>query len=253
MAGKKKTMDGGINFMNLQRPSLVVNKSIIKSDPNQNLFNIKKFYSSFQKINPEININKLNKDVKDFIDLLKRNKINEHKYLLEEVKKKLIEKIYDKLTPLYEDINSLSNNNNINMSRLIEKLKKFNILSNLLKLLDLSHNEYNEGFKERFNRFKEKIPGLKYNIIKKFLNSYILRTGKKVFTKVFTKDITSLQKLKSEAQNYIDEYSNFYKNINKNNSYFLKNVIDPLLELSKEISDKIELLSRNNSQQLRPR
>jgi len=219
MTVKKKDMDGGRLFGLPKRP-------IITPEHNNNLISVKNLYKEYNKINPDtISVNNLNIKVKSFNNLKKTKKNNSFQPLLEELKLQLIEKIKLSLNGFIK--NKFSYDNTIPfpelLDKLLDKLKEFEKLLNLLKLLD---NQFN------LNSYITN----KQIIINKFLREYeyyieqILRNNP---------NIETLKELYNQVQKYIREYSEF----NKNNPIY--RIIERLNNISDRILIKISILSSN--------
>ena len=228
MTGKKKDMDGGKIFDSFfkKKPPSNNTKALKLANSNVYLNQIKKLANSYQQINErKISVNNLNSKVKLFTEFLKKNKINEHTFLLEEVKKILIEKI--KLS-LHEFIsNNFMYDYTIPFSKLLDKLldqlKEFEKLLNLLKLLD---NQFNISY---YNTSEESFI---YTILRKY-EDYIEQILRK------NPNIDILEQLLQQVQNYIREYSEFIKSMNNP----IYEIIQRLNSISDQISIKIQLLS----------
>ena len=227
MAGKKKDMDGGRLFgFFKKKPSdniQVLNKSNIY------LNQIKKLGQTYQNINPKnISVNNLNTKVRLFTQFLKNYTINEHQFLLEEVKKILIEKIILSLT---EFISSKFVFDTIEFSELLDRLKEFEKLLNQLKLLDID------------NQFKLSF----YNqSIQDFINK-ILGKYEDYFEEIFRRNlnISILQQLNQQVRDYITKYSEFIESMtnNRKRNNPIYEIIRRLKIIFDKISIKIQLLS----------
>jgi hypothetical protein len=222
MAGKKKDMDGGRLFST---------KPIITQKHNVYLNTIRELYKIYENIDPTIPVNNLNMKVRSHNKFA--NKIINNKFfqpLLEELKLQLIEKT--KLS-LHEFIRAKFVHDTIDFAELLNRLKEFYKLLNLLKSLN------NESDLSVYNPFES-------NFIKKILRQYEVHI-QLILSR--NPNIDRLELLNQEVQNYIREYSEFIRsatnNRKRNNS--ISEIIHRLNIISDQISIKISILSSNTN------
>jgi len=226
MTGKKKNMDGGRLF------GLLQNKPIITQAHNTYLNTIRILHKNYENINPRtITVNNLNTKVKSFNKFAKTNKNNGFQPLLEQLKLQLIEKI--KLS-LHEFIrNKFIFDYNIPFAKLLDQLldqlKEFEKLLNLLKLLDKQYD---------FSIYNYQIQ----DFINKILGQY-----EDYYEKIFrtNPNINILQQLYQQVQDYITKYSEFIESMtnNRKRNNPIYTIIERLNNISDRISIKISILS----------
>jgi hypothetical protein len=218
-------MDGGRFFGLLpNKPSdtiQVLNKSNIY------MKQIKNLEKKYQNIKPKnISVNNLNEKVRLFTQFSKINNIPEHHFLLEEVKKILIEKIKSSLS---EFISSKFVFDTIEFSELLDRLKVFEKLLNQLKLLDKQFNlsNYNYQIQDFINKILGKYEDYIEQIFRENPNSHIL------------------DQLYHQVQNYIKLYSEFFESMtnNRKRNNPIYEIIRRLKIIFDKISIKIQLLS----------
>jgi len=234
MTGKKKSMDGGRSLINrlFKRPT--TDTTQVLNNSNKYLIEIKnlvKIYNSTKEkyinINEKISVNNLNKKVRLFTDLSSRNKLTEHEFLLKEVEKNLIEIIIKRLKSL-NDFILTELVYNIDFLQLLDILKEFEKLLNLLKLLNQSKN---------FSIF---------NVNENSFINEILRKYEKYIEDILYKNprIDILKQLLQQVQKYIRLYTEFIDSMTNNRKINnpISKIIDKFNILSDQISIKIELL-----------
>ena len=225
-------MDGGRLF------GLLPNKPIFHQEYNTHLKTIKNLSKRYNSIDPsKISVNNLNTKVKSFNKFTNKIKNNSFQPLLEQLKLQLIEKIklslqeyistkfiYDYTIPFPELLDQL-----------LDKLKEFDKLLNLLKLLDnqsdLSYYNYN-------------IESFLYVILGKYEDYF-----EEIFRRNPNISISILQQLNQQVQNYIREYSEFIESMtnNRKRNNPIYELIKRLKNISDKISIKISFLSQNGN------
>ncbi len=228
MTGKKKNMDGGRLF------GLLPNKPIITQAHNTYLNTIKILHKNYENIDPRtITVNNLVMKVKSLNKFAKKNKNNSIQSLFEQLKLQLIKKIelslrefihnkfmFDYTIPFPELLDQLFN-----------QLKEFEKLLNLLKLLD-NHSDLNI-----------------YNVNEQnFINNFLFEY-EKIIEEIFRRNpnISILQQLYQQVQDYITKYSDFIKSMNNNRKRNnpIYEIIERLNNISDIISIKISILSKS--------
>jgi hypothetical protein len=227
---QRNNMIGGRFF------GLIQNKPIFAPEYNTHLKTIKNLSKRYNSIDPsKISVNNLNTKVKSFNKFTNKIINNSFQPLLEQLKLQLIEKIklslrefistkfiYDYTIPFPELLDQL-----------LDKLKEFDKLLNLLKLLDnqsdLSYYNYN-------------IESFLYVILGKY-EEYIEQILHR------NPNIDMLQQLNQQVQDYIREYSEFIESMtnNRKRNNPIYELIKRLKNISDKISIKISLLSQNGN------
>jgi hypothetical protein len=231
MTGKKKNMDGG------QLLSLLPKKPIITQEHNAHLNKIRNLYKIYDRINPsQISVNNLNMKVKSlnqFSKIIENN--SSLQPLFEQIKLKLIE--ITKLSLSEFKSAKFVHDNNIDFAELLNRLKEFYKLLNLLKLLD---NQFNLSV---YNPSESS-----------FINKILIQYEDHIQYILYRNpNIDILQQLYQEVQNYITEYSEFIESMtnNRKRNNPISEIIHRLKSISDQISIKISSLSSNiNGNQL---
>lgn len=233
MTVKKKDMDGGRRFF-----GLLPNKPIITQEHSTYLNTIKILHKNYKEIDPRtITANNLVMKVKSLNQFAKTNKNNSFQPLLEQLKLQLIEIIKSSLDEFIR--NKFIFDYTISfpdlLDKLLDQLKEFEKLLNLLKLLD---KQFNLSF---------------YNYQKQDFINKILGQYKDYIEKIFRKNpnISILQQLYQQVQDYIDKYSKFIKSMTNNRKININNQVPTIIEtlniISDRISTKISILSQNGN------
>ena len=236
MAGKKKNMDGGRLFGLLpNKPSGTINEL---NNSNIYLSIIKKLAQTYQNIKPNnLSVNNLNTKVKSLIkfsETIKNKK--ELTHLLEQVKRILIQKLFEKLGE-YNAI--FQNYDSYNFSQLLSLLQDFEKLTDQINLL---------GGSERNNLGSLKIKKIQF--IATMLNKY----EEEILSKLQRNSNSQIELLKKEVEDYISKYSQFTVEIGTKRG--ANNSINSIVHRLSKLFEKIEQFisqqntSQNRSQQL---
>jgi len=234
MARKKKDMNGGRLF------GILSNKPISTQKYNTYLTVISNLDKKYKIINKNTSVNNLNtkvKSLKKFSNKIKEEFSNKNKKELvqlltnlEELKRLLIQKLFEKLEKKY-NILFQNDSNLFEFSELLSILQDFEKLSDLIISLG--------GEREKINPIKIR----KNEFIAKMLDKY----EKEIISR-FQKNKNS-GRLIEEIENYIKIYSEFVVSITKrgqNNSK--NNSINTIIRRLSELLNNISEPSRNNGQ-----